>query len=106
MSKRTSQSKIQNILPELHLLLRASIDDQRYHRVTFDTLEALRKLLTENQGILNVKRKAGCLSYKDDPQGTIHILRKHLYNPLCFDKIFTQYTMGKMTSIKGSFQLW
>ena len=21
------------------------------------------------QGILNVKRKAGCLSYKDDPQG-------------------------------------
>ena len=76
MSKRTSQSKIQNILPELHLLLRASIDDQRYHRVTFDTLEALRKLLTENQGILNVKRKAGCLSYKDDPQGTIHIFRK------------------------------
>ena len=77
MSKRTSQSKIQNILPELHLLLRASIDDQRYHRVTFDTLEALRKLLTENQGILNVKRKAGCLSYKDDPQGTVHILHKH-----------------------------
>ena len=80
MSKLTGQSKIQNILPELHLLLRASIDDQRYHRVTFDTLEALRKLLTENQGILNVKRKAGCLSYKDDPQGTIHILRKHLYS--------------------------
>ena len=80
MSKRTSQSKIQNILPELHLLLRASIDDQRYHRVTFDTLEALRKLLTENQGILNVKRKAGCLSYKDDPQGTIHILHRHFYS--------------------------
>ena len=48
MSKHTSHSKIQIILLELHLLLRASIDDQRYHRVTFDTLEALRKLLTEN----------------------------------------------------------
>ena len=40
------------ILPELHLLLRASIDDQRYHKVTFDSLEALRKLLDENQGLL------------------------------------------------------
>ena len=39
------------ILPELHLLLRASIDDQRYHKVTFDSLEALRKLLTENKGL-------------------------------------------------------
>ena len=57
------------LLPELHLLLHVNIDDERYHKVTFDSLEALKALLEDNQGILNVKQKAGCLSYEEDPQG-------------------------------------
>ncbi len=57
------------ILPELHLLKKASIDDERYHKVTFENLDTLRAILMENEGQLNVKQKAGCLSYQEDPKG-------------------------------------
>jgi hypothetical protein len=35
------------MLPELHLIKRVSIEDERYHRVTFENLTALRNLLIE-----------------------------------------------------------
>ena len=53
--------KAPTMLPELHLLKRVSIDDERYHKLTFENLEALRQLLDEGQGILNVKQKAGMI---------------------------------------------
>ena len=53
--------KAPTMLPELHLLKRVSIDDERYHKLTFENLEALRHLLDKGQGILNVKQKAGNL---------------------------------------------
>ena len=57
------------MLPELHLLKRVSLDDERYHKLTFEDLTALRQLLCEGQGVLNVKQKAGCLPYHEDPKG-------------------------------------
>lgn len=57
------------MLPELHLLKRVSLDDERYHKITFDDLEALRRMLGEGHGLLKVKKKAGCLSYEEDPKG-------------------------------------
>ena len=58
--------KAPTMLPELHLLKRVSIDDERYHKLTFENLEALRHLLDEGQGILNVKQKAGIGFFHSD----------------------------------------
>ena len=58
--------KAPTMLPELHLLKRVSIDDERYHKLTFENLEALRHLLDEGQGILNVKQKAGIVFFHSD----------------------------------------
>ncbi len=57
------------LLPELHMLKRVSIHDERYHNVAFEDLERLREILYQGQGVLNVKQKAGCLSYKEDKEG-------------------------------------
>ena len=57
------------LLPELHMLKRVSIDDERYHNMTFEDLSKLREILYEHHGVLNVKQKAGCLSYKEDKEG-------------------------------------
>lgn len=85
-------------LPELHLLKQASIDDERYHKVTFENLAALNALLHENQGILNVKQKAGCLSYKEDPKGHRSLTAQVLTNDTSF-----HWSLTASSSLLSSF---
>lgn len=60
------------MLPELKYLKRVTIQDSRYHQITFssdcESWNQLKRLLSVS-GIVHIKQKAGCLSYKDDPQG-------------------------------------
>ncbi|KAK5650992.1 hypothetical protein RI129_002021 [Pyrocoelia pectoralis] len=59
------------IVPDLNLLSKVSIEDDRYWRVEFErgrNWEQLEKLLS-SCGIIEVKQRAGCLSYVEDKFG-------------------------------------
>ena len=60
------------MLPELRFLSSVEIRDDRYHPVRFQAdvnWNNLEKLLKYDQGHLVVKRRAGCVSYTEDPKG-------------------------------------
>jgi len=60
------------IMPELDQLDKVVVDDDRYWRICFErgsNWDRLVNLLTSSSGVLNVKKKVGCLPYHDDPQG-------------------------------------
>ena len=68
------RSKAPVMLPELNLLKRVTVRDSRYHEMVFDCTDEvsfvkLRTLLSNYEGVIDIQQKAGCLSYKEDPQG-------------------------------------
>ncbi|XP_049852727.1 anaphase-promoting complex subunit 1 isoform X1 [Schistocerca gregaria] len=68
------------MLPELSLLKEVRVEDDRYWSVTFHrdkNWDNLRKIL-QGSGVLNVKQRAGCLSYLEDPQGFRSLLAQTL----------------------------
>ncbi|KAK4883598.1 hypothetical protein RN001_006917 [Aquatica leii] len=59
------------LIPDLNLLAKISIEDERYWCVEFDrgrNWDQLQKLLTSS-GLIEVKQRAGCLSYVEDKFG-------------------------------------
>lgn len=59
------------LVPELKFLTRIKVQDPRYRSIVFDRQHNWQKLLNILQGkdSLIVQRKAGCLSYMEDPTG-------------------------------------
>ncbi|CAB3377512.1 Hypothetical predicted protein [Cloeon dipterum] len=68
------------LLPELHLIKEINVTDERYWPITFEkgrNWNQLINLLKMNHS-LPIKKKAGCLSYKDDPSGFRTMFAKSL----------------------------
>lgn len=59
------------LLPELRFLKRVELNDTRYRSIVFDCDHNWEKMINILQGrdVLMVQRKAGCLSYMEDPTG-------------------------------------
>ncbi|KAJ0176308.1 hypothetical protein K1T71_008482, partial [Dendrolimus kikuchii] len=68
------------ILPELNTLREVKINDPRYWAITFqrDRNWDQLKTLLEYTWCIDIKQRAGCLSYLDDPQGFLTILAQTL----------------------------
>lgn len=65
----TIKLKAPCLVPELELIHQIAVEDERYHPVVLDCQRDLSEVLSVSMGFLDVKGKAGCLPYKDDPQG-------------------------------------
>lgn len=59
------------LLPELRFLQQVQLNDPRYRSIVFDRLHNWNKLerILQGRDHLFVQRKAGCLSYTEDPTG-------------------------------------
>ncbi|KAJ8719345.1 hypothetical protein PYW08_011520 [Mythimna loreyi] len=68
------------IIPELNTLKEVKINDPRYWPITFqrDRNWDQLKLFLEYSWCIDIKQRAGCLSYIDDPQGFLTILAQTL----------------------------
>ncbi|KAM3961524.1 LOW QUALITY PROTEIN: anaphase-promoting complex subunit 1-like [Aphomia sociella] len=68
------------IIPELDKLKEVKINDPRYWPMTFqrDRNWDLLKTFLEYTWCIDIKQRAGCLSYLDDPQGFLTILAQTL----------------------------
>ncbi|CAB3228222.1 unnamed protein product [Arctia plantaginis] len=68
------------IIPELNTLKEVKINDPRYWPITFqkDRNWDQLKLFLEYSWCIDIKQRAGCLSYLDDPQGFLTILAQTL----------------------------
>ncbi|XP_026741870.1 anaphase-promoting complex subunit 1 [Trichoplusia ni] len=68
------------IIPELSTLKEVKINDPRYWPITFqrDRNWDQLKLFLEYSWCIDIKQRAGCLSYIDDPQGFLTILAQTL----------------------------
>ncbi|KAG6462476.1 hypothetical protein O3G_MSEX013285 [Manduca sexta] len=68
------------IIPELDSLREVKINDPRYWPITFqrDRNWDQLKVFLEYTWCIDVKQRAGCLSYLDDPQGFLSILAQTL----------------------------
>ncbi|CAH0400129.1 unnamed protein product [Chilo suppressalis] len=68
------------IIPELDTLKEVKINDDRYWPITFqrDRNWDQLKILLEYTWCIDIKQRAGCLSYLDDPQGFLTILAQTL----------------------------
>lgn len=68
------------IIPELNTLKEVKINDPRYWPITFqrDRNWDQLQLFLEYSWCIDIKQRAGCLSYLDDPQGFLTILAQTL----------------------------
>ncbi|XP_069677644.1 anaphase-promoting complex subunit 1 isoform X2 [Periplaneta americana] len=68
------------ILPELSKLREVKVEDERYWDILFhrDRNWGQLQILLQNSGCLDVKQRAGCLSYLEDPQGFRSLLAQTL----------------------------
>ncbi|XP_059480357.1 anaphase-promoting complex subunit 1 isoform X2 [Neocloeon triangulifer] len=68
------------LLPELHLIKEIRVEDERYWPITFEKGRNWNQLiqLLKLKHTLPVKKKAGCLSYNEDPLGYRTMFAKSL----------------------------
>ncbi|KAI8431904.1 hypothetical protein MSG28_004457 [Choristoneura fumiferana] len=75
-----TEMKAPCIIPELNTLREVRISDPRYWPITFQRDRNWDQLKTflEYTWCIDIKQRAGCLSYLDDPQGFLTILAQSL----------------------------
>ncbi|CAH0686482.1 unnamed protein product [Spodoptera exigua] len=80
LNDAVKEMKAPCIIPELSTLKEVKINDPRYWPITFqrDRNWDQLKLFLEYSWCIDIKQRAGCLSYIDDPQGFLTILAQTL----------------------------
>ncbi|XP_013191577.1 anaphase-promoting complex subunit 1 [Amyelois transitella] len=80
LSGAVKEMKAPCIIPELETLKEVKINDPRYWPITFQRGRNwdLLKVFLEYTWCIDIKQRAGCLSYLDDPHGFLTILAQTL----------------------------
>ncbi|GAB6031587.1 Anaphase-promoting complex subunit 1 [Chamberlinius hualienensis] len=92
--------KAPKLLPHLELLSEVCVDDSRYWPVSFrsDKNWKVLKSCLENDGTVYVRRRTGCLSYVEDPNGYRSLLAQSLVKGKSGKWVAKPKAIGALTS--------